>query len=411
MCFAQENLTELYYSGNYSRLIYTTSASISSGDTAFNNFYLKALSEAQLGQTTEAIRTLETALNFYSEDPGINRMLAGQYYEAGDFLKARAGYSAMVKADSSDASSWLKLAEIASFNQDYGAAVSALNRVLVIDTLNLTSLMMMGDILNRYNNSEAVIYYERANAHYPDNQKAAYALGNWYIQAQRADEAIPVCEHVLEIDSTNIRFHKLMGYAYYKMGDPFPAVAHFKNAVGYGDSTLFTFKFMGISHYLSVNFPGAIESLNLALKKDTMDAEVHFFLGASLAYTKAKPEAIFHLNRSHELMKPDPVVLSRIYSELGNIMRLLEEYEEAYTYYNQAWEADTTKPISLYFMASILDNSLHQSEEALVDYQRFIYQLDQMPESNNRNPEVPTIRAIVEDRIIALKEELFFLDN
>ena len=46
------------------------------------------------------------------------------------------------------------------------------------------------------------------------------------------------------------------------------------------------------------------------------------FLGASLATTTRKDEAMLHLDRSLELMKPDPSVVSRIYSEQGNIMRL-----------------------------------------------------------------------------------------
>jgi hypothetical protein len=62
-------------------------------------------------------------------------------------------------------------------------------------------------------------------------------------------------------------------------------------------------------------------------------------------------------------------------------------------------------------MASILDNSLHRSREALADYQRFIDYLEKLPEAVNRNEQIPTIRSIVEDRIIALKEELFFLDQ
>ena len=67
--------------------------------------------------------------------------------------------------------------------------------------------------------------------------------------------------------------------------------------------------------------------------------------------------------------------------------------------------------MALYFMASILDNSMHRSEEALVDYQRYIDQVDKLPEKNERNPQAVSIRNIVEDRIIALKEELFFLDE
>ena len=142
-----------------------------------------------------------------------------------------------------------------------------------------------------------------------------------------------------------------------------------------------------------------------------MDAEVYFFLGASMATSTAKKEAMEHLNKSLELMKPDPLIVSRIYSEQGNIKRLETEYEEAYALYNKAFEADSTNLMALYFMASILDNSMHLSEEALVDYQRYIDHLGSLPEKKERNSQTISIRAIVEERIIALKEELFFLDQ
>ena len=86
------------------------------------------------------------------------------------------------------------------------------------------------------------------------------------------------------------------------------------------------------------------------------------------------------------------------------------EYEEAYSLYEQAWETDSTNVASLYFMASILDNSMHKSREALVDYQRYIDALDQLPEKQESSQGV-SIRVIVEDRIIALNEEQFFLDE
>ena len=141
-----------------------------------------------------------------------------------------------------------------------------------------------------------------------------------------------------------------------------------------------------------------------------MDAEVHFFLGASLATTREKSRAMEHLNTSLKLMQPDPSVVSRIYSEQGNIKRLEMEYEEAYTYYEKAWNIDSTNVMALYLMASILDNSMHKSKEALADYERYIEALDQLPEKEESGQGV-SIRAIVEDRIITLKEELFFRDE
>lgn len=408
---AQQSLFDSYYSGNYVSVIQETSRSIESGDTLFNTFYLKALSEAQLGQTGNAIQTLEQAGSAFPDDNRIKTMLAGQYYNAGAYMDARELYSGLIESDSTDIASLLKLAEIASFTQKYKEAVPILEKILALDSNNLNSLMMMGEILTRQNDSSAIEYYERAYGEYPENQKVIYALGNLYIQAKKPEMAVPFCEQVLEEDSTNIKFHKLLGLAYYKMGEPVPSIKHFKKALLLGDSSVFTLKFLGISHYMTVNFQSAIESLQLAVKKDSMDAEVHFFLGASLAGTTQKEKAMYHLDQSLEIMKPDPAVSSRIYSEQGNILRLEMKYEKAYERYKLSLEADTTNLMALYLMASILDNSLHRSKEALVDYQRYIDQVDLLPKNESRMSQTISIRAIVEDRIIALKEELFFLDE
>jgi tetratricopeptide (TPR) repeat protein len=407
---AQENLADLYYSGSYREVIQASATLIESGDTVFNTFYLKALSEAQQGQVKEAIGTLQQALISHPDDLRFSRMLARQFFDAGNYVQARLSYDKLVRRDSTDVSSWMKLAEMASFSQQFEKAIEALNQVLVLDSMNLSSLMMMGDILNRHNNSGAVIYYERAYSLYPENQKAAYALGNWYIQSKEPRRTIPLCESMLEIDSASIKFSKLLGYAYYKAGGPGQAVQWFDYAVALGDSTVFTLKFKGISHYLKTDFGQAIGALEDAVKKDSLDAEVHFFLGASLSTTAEMDKAMYHLNQSMKIMQPDPSIVSRIYSEQGNIKRLETEYEEAYSYYEKAWEADSTNVISLYFMASILDNSMQKHKEALVDYQRYIDALDQLPEKEESNQGV-SIRAIVEDRIITLKEEMFFRDE
>ncbi len=49
-------------------------------------------------------------------------------WAAGTFIMA------LVQQDSLDISSWLKLAEMASFRQQYKEAINALNQVLVIST-------------------------------------------------------------------------------------------------------------------------------------------------------------------------------------------------------------------------------------------------------------------------------------
>lgn len=408
---AQESLINLYYSGAYESVIDLADEAIESGDTSVNTHYLKALSEVQMGRAEQAIQTLEDAIGIFPEDIRLQRMLAGQYLDAGVYPEARKLYGRLLQLDSLDISSRLKLAEIASFTQQYDQAVPMLEQVLLLDSANLDGLIMLADIYSRQNDTTAIAYYKKAYEIYPGNQKVAYALSNAYIQANQPDSAVSICDQVLQLDSTNIRFRKLLGYAHYKAGDPRPAIIQFRKASVLGDSTVFTFKFLGIAYYMVVDFQGAIESLQQAVVRDSMDAEIHFFLGASLGTTTRKAAALYHLDRSMVLMKPDPVVMGRIYSEQGNILRLEGKYEAAYDRYKLAWEADSTNPISIYYMASILDNSLHRLKEALADYRYFIEQLDQMPAANSQNDQIPTIRTIVEGRIESLTEELFFLDE
>ncbi|MDX2429923.1 MAG: tetratricopeptide repeat protein, partial [Bacteroides sp.] len=376
----QEAILDLYYSGSYNKVLEQTGTLIESGDTAFNTFYLQALSEAQLGQTAMAIKTLELALISHPDDTRLLRMLAGQLFEAGYYVQARKSYSELVQKDSLDVGSWLKLAEIASFRQHDDQVIKALNQVLQIDSLNLTGLMKMGDILNKHKHDGAISYYEKAYRLYPDNQQAAFALGNLNIQAQEAWLTVPICEHILSIDTTSIKFSKLLGYTYYKMGEPVDGARYFEYANLLGDSSTFSFKFKGICHYLRLDFDAAIQSLQIAEAKDTLDAEIYFFLGSSMATGKEKELAMAHLNKSLRLMQPDPKISSRIYSEQGNLKRLETEYEEAYALYEKAWNTDSSNVMSLYFMASILDNSMHKSREALVDYQHYIDALDRLPE-------------------------------
>jgi tetratricopeptide (TPR) repeat protein len=407
----QDLLLDGYYKGYYDEVIETASVLISTGDSTSYPYFMKALSEIQLGKVHKAIATLKEARLRFPGEQRFLTMLAGQYFEAGAYQEAGILYESMVTSDPTDLVSLLRLSEIRAFGQQYKASLLLLRQLLTLDSTHLKALMMTGDILTRLEDTTAVVYYEEAFRLYPENQQAAYSLGNWYIQTDHPDRAIPVCEQVLEQDSTHIRFQKLLGLALYRDGKPASAIDHLERAASLGDSTSFTFKYLGISLFLASDFTGAIPALKMALRKDSLDAESHFFLGASLANTTFKQEAMHHLEMALQLMNPDPAAVARIYAEQGNLLRLEMAYDKAYRHYQLSWEADTTNPMGLYYMASILDNSLHRSRAALVDYQRFLDQLDRKPETLKKNDQIPTLRQIVEERIVMLKEELFFLDG
>jgi len=408
---AQPDISSLYEMGRYEKVVELVTQTLERNDTSSALYLLKALSESHLGQPVAAIQTAEQGLARHGNEDRLSRLLARLYYEAGYYPDARDRYLLLVGSDSLDKPSWLKLAEIGTFRQEYGPARDALDRVLAMDSLNADALVMKAELLQRLDSPDAVKYLERVGRNYPDNQKAAYSLANLYIRDGHPESAIPVCERILETDTANIRFTRLLGYALYKSGDHFRAARVLEKAASLGDSTAFCHKFMGISKYLNVDMGGAVKALRYAAGRDSLDAETHFFLGASLAQCADKSGAMDHMDRALELLEPDAAVVSRIYAEQGNLKRLQESYMEACSLYSLAWEADSTNLMALYFRASILDNSLHCHDRALEDYRFFIEQLDRQPQAASKDKGIPTIREIVENRIISLEEERFFRDR
>jgi tetratricopeptide (TPR) repeat protein len=154
---AQEDLNALYFSGDYERLIHETGAVLDRGDSALEVFSLKARAENQLGRTGDAIQTLEAARALYPEDVSLMRMLAVRYQEAGNMVRAREEYQRIRIRDSLDLSTWLQLARIASFRQDYQVAVHHLQKVLTLDSVNLDGLMLMGESMERLPNTSNIL--------------------------------------------------------------------------------------------------------------------------------------------------------------------------------------------------------------------------------------------------------------
>jgi len=79
--------------------------------------------------------------------------------------------------------------------------------------------------------------------------------------------------------------------------------------------------------------------------------------------------------------------------------------------YTLAWESDSTNPVYLYYMASILDNNLHRTKDAMEVYQQYTDVVNGIAKEGNWDKHQISILTIVQDRIECLKEELFFRDE
>jgi tetratricopeptide (TPR) repeat protein len=114
------------------------------------------------------------------------------------------------------------------------------------------------------------------------------------------------------------------------------------------------------------------------------------------------------------LLKPDPNILSALYSEKQSIYSSIDKYQEALYCYQKAYEYNP-KPEYVFYIASLYQNKLNNLDSALTNYERFLYLLPQkvLADTNNTRKDQMTItlRSVAESNIVKIKEDLFFNGN
>jgi predicted Zn-dependent protease len=133
---AQEDLFLLYTAGAFEKVIDQASVEIESGKASGDEYYLKSLAELQLGRPEQSLRTLEMGVASMPGDRRLVRMKAEQHFDLDDYAGAWSQYEILVRSDSSDLASWLKLAEISMNRQHFHRTVLLLDQLLSPDSVN-----------------------------------------------------------------------------------------------------------------------------------------------------------------------------------------------------------------------------------------------------------------------------------
>ena len=147
----------------------------------------------------------------------------------------------------------------------------------------------------------------------------------------------------------------------------------------------------------------------MAFRLDSTDAEVAYFLGSSLRWSKHEEEGIYYFKKSIELRQPDLRELKNVYIQMAELLKVLHRFDEALESYNLAYECDPTDNTIWFKIAQVHDHNLNQKKVAIEYYEKYLDegQTDQQLFNAEEGTSSP-LEQHVKERIDKLKEDLFF---
>ena len=305
----------------------------------------------------------------------------------------------------------MKLGHIYQKQQAYPAAIAT---YYTLRGLTPDSFIPYKELANCFQktgmNLEAIGYYRLALEKNPLDITTYALAGNLMIQEDELKEAIEMLRRGLNIDSTLVNLKKLMGLAYYKKKSYHKAIGVFEDMLQNGDSSLFISKYMGLSLLAARIFNEAAGYLEFVVKDDTTNAENYYYLAVALNGDYQYKRSQFCFNKSLELLKPDPMLLSDIYLKMADNSRNLEQFNQALKEYDLAVKFNPTNLEAIFKKASTYDYLLKDKEMALKYYQIFMNKVETSMKNARESTKKINISyySTAGRRIEKLREELHF---
>lgn len=247
------------------------------------------------------------------------------------------------------------------------------------------------------------------------------SIANVHAIQQEPFEALKYLYEGLEFDSLNIAILKTAAIIHYKL-EVYDTATYFLNrAMAAGDSTVFANKYLGMSLLNNYLFEAAVPHLRVYFEDDTLNTEASYYLGLALATIHKKQEGIDMLNRTINIMNPDSSMIGSIYSTIGRTWSDINNCPNGITAYKKAIAYDPSKPIYIFELAKIYDqsgrliSSADHFKKAKSLYEEFIEKQiaaleSEMKERGLDKDQVlaPGVR-YARERIKKIRDELFFL--
>lgn len=370
---------------------------------------LKAKAYKNLQQYKQSAEIIEGLIQEKPDSLALLIELADTYHLSGNYLKAQQRYEQALALSPENTFIRIKHLYAHYHLKNWTKTIECGKNIFQKDTVS-SILPIIADCYAQLENPDsAIVLYNKRMLDAPDDVRSLAKLLSIYFKKEKYEDVINQTEqYIRQIDSTNHVVNQYNGFAYCFDNQYDKAVYRLKKLYEEGDSTFINNYYLGSSYYGKQDYYSAYEHLNMAYQKDSMNINVHFYLGRSGILSSYQKEGIAVLHKGLELLIPKNEELYNYYNTLASGYWKIDKNNESIKYYKLAIEHNPRAKLPLYSIASIYDMRLKNPKEALKYYRLFVNAFEPKSADEERDTSNLTYYDVAKKRIEILKEQLFF---
>lgn len=281
----KDDFIKAFEEANYQQVIKLAQQSLNNNPRNFNAWYYKGLAEKALYKYASAAESFKHAANLSTDNANLFYLLASSYENSGNTELALSWYKKVLQIDTLHIPALNSLAKVYKHTNSFKEAIETYTKLVNSDSTNGYYYAQLAYCCKKFGFTEPVIfYYEKAISLNENDLESGNNLAIELINQKYYEDANKVLDTFLVKFPDNIRLLKRKAYLAAVEARYLDAIAHFKQVVELGDSSMFTSKYYGQSLFNNGNYGDAIYWLNRYVQANKEDTKNQYILG--LAYQK-----------------------------------------------------------------------------------------------------------------------------
>jgi tetratricopeptide (TPR) repeat protein len=302
------------------------------------------------------------------QNPKIISQLAYTSNMAGRLPDAEGYYHRLYNIDSTSQATLFNMAAINMRRGNTIKAAAFYKRILKIDSANFNvykqlALISQSDIVAQLG------YLQKANRLNPQDANMAVDLSTLLIQFHQEATAEKVIDQALQADSANLLLLKGKAQVCYTLKKFAQTVDICNKLIANEDKSSQVINYKGISEFNLKNYSDCIKTFRMLDSAQAQTESSYYYLGMSCKELKQDAKAVFYLQRAiDQAISPNT---DTYYSEVADCYDRLHLPKKALAAYQRGLTFGQ-KPIVYYAMASIYDNNLKDTMNAVKYYKKYL---------------------------------------
>lgn len=291
-------------------------------------------------RTDDAIELLSALIRPGAMDEGVLSELADCHFQSGAYEDAAGTYFMLSSRWPDNILFRIRLMQAYYRINAFPQAIQAGREVLQRDSIPAV-VSYVGDAFNQLQRADSALwYYRRALALKPMNTTVLSKAMGILISAEDYDGALGVCEPFLAEDPDNTTIAPLKGLALYRKGSYKEAIPLFERQIELGNDIYPIHYYLGHSYWQTNVIYRAEKELLTAWQIDSSDVNLAYSIASvkAEAYRPFEKDVKPWLDKALEMLRPDPVLMSRIHQQYGlGYFRKQDSWDQAIEHYKEVY--------------------------------------------------------------------------